>query len=115
MTLRELMGDLAPLKLAPVINYGHVGETDAAFVSVFDTGNHNGPRFGYAVYMRAGGFVAKQTAPRWGTDAAASGAAEAELGPVYWYEKTPIDSEPLRCPACGSQSCGRDTGNDCRF
>ena len=26
-----------------------------------------------------------------------------------------IDSEPLRCPACGSQSCGRDTGNDCRF
>ena len=88
MTLRELMGSLAPYKLAPMINHGCVGKTDAAFVSVFDTENHNGPRFGYAVFMRESKFGGKHTAPRWNTEAAAVDAVEAEWGAVDWYEKT---------------------------
>lgn len=91
MTLREAMrtsGMTPPNRIMPCVEYGRIGETTAAFVSVFDTENSNGPRYGYAVWMREG-FLAQQTAPKWRTEKAAVEAVENLWGPVNWYAKTP--------------------------
>ena len=89
MTLRKAMrtsGVTPPERLPLCMEYGRIGETDAAFISVFDSENHYGPRFGFAVWMREG-FLAKQISPQWRTEMAASNAADAEWGPIDWHEK----------------------------